>query len=174
MNKQYMEIRFELLNLIDFDLNDIVNCFFDLNNIINPDYNKVEFYFSKDYWKNGWMKSDIIKKYKSKQINDIQINYLCLSDCNSILLELKLNKKIVLDISFEPKYNSNLNAYGFSLSIYRIGDLYEENLILKLASSIKEYFNAKDDIKLIKDQEPLISGANSIIIEFTSFDYGKR
>lgn len=174
MDKQYMEIRFELLNSNGFDLNNIVNCIFDLNDIIDPDYNKVEFYFSKDYWKNGWMKSDIIKKYKSKQISDIQIDYLCLNDCNSVLLELKFNKQIVLDISFAPKYNSDLNVYGFSLSIYRIGELYADDLILKLASFIKEYFNAKDDIELIKDQEPLISGANSIIIEFTSFDYGKR
>ncbi len=89
-------------------------------------------------------------------------------------MELKLNKKIVLDISFAPKYNSDLNVYGFSLSIYRIGELYAEDLILKLASSIKEYFYAKDDIKLINDQNPLINGAKSIIINFKNFDYGKR
>lgn len=174
MDNQYMEIRFELFKLNSYDLNDIVRCILDLNNIIGADYNKVEFYFSKDYWRNGWLKSDIIKKYKSKQVSDIQIDYLCLKDCNSVLLELKLNKKIVLDISFAPKYNSDLNVYGFSLSIYRIGELYAEDLILKLASSIKEYFYAKDDIKLINDQNPLINGAKSIIVNFKNFDYGKR
>ena len=174
MNKQYMEIRFELLNADGFDLSNIVNCIFELNNIVDPEYNKVEFYCSKDYWKNGWMKSDIIKKYKCKQISDIQIDFSCLNDCNAVLLELKFNKKIVLDISFAPNYNSDLNVYGFSLSIYRIGELYVEDLILKLASCVKEYFNAKDDIKLIKDQKPIISGSNAIIIKFTSFGYGKR
>lgn len=89
-------------------------------------------------------------------------------------MELKLNKKIVLDISFAPKYNSDLNVYCFSLDIYRIGELYAEDLILKLASSIKEYFYAKDDIKLINDQNPLINGAKSIIVNFKNFDYGKR
>ena len=89
MNKQYMEIRFELLNADGFDLSNIVNCIFELNNIVDPEYNKVEFYCSKDYWKNGWMKSDIIKKYKCKQISDIQIDYSCLNDCNTVLLELK-------------------------------------------------------------------------------------
>lgn len=80
----------------------------------------------------------------------------------------------MLDISFAPKYNSDLNVYGFSLNIYRIGELYAEDLILKLASSIKEYFYAKDDIKLINDQNPLINGAKSIIVNFKNFDYGKR
>ena len=174
MEKKYMEIKFELLNASGFELKNIVNCIFDLNNIINEEYNKVEFYCSKDYWKNGWMKSDIIKKYKSKLIRDIQIDYLCLNDCNSVLLELKSNKKIVLDISFSPKYNCDLNVYGFSLSIYRIGELYEEDLILKLASCVKKHFTANDDIKLIKDQKPIISGSNAIIIKFTSFGYGER
>ena len=77
MNKQYMEIRFELLNADGFGLSNIVNCIFELNNIVDPEYNKVEFYCSKDYWKNGWMKSDIIKIYKCKQISDIQIDYSC-------------------------------------------------------------------------------------------------
>ena len=62
MDKQYMEIRFKLLNSDGFDLSNIVNCIFELNNIIDPEYNKVEFYCFKYYWKNEWMKSDIIKK----------------------------------------------------------------------------------------------------------------
>ena len=50
MDNQYMEIRFELFNSNSYDLNDIVRCILDLNNIIGADYNKVEFYFSKEKW----------------------------------------------------------------------------------------------------------------------------
>lgn len=164
-----MHITFDLLNANGFGIQNIVNCIFDLNNIINYTYDKVEFYCFKDYWKNGWLKNDTVKKYKSKHLSDINIDYSCLNDCNAFLLELKFNKENILDISFFPSFNEKYIIFGYTLIIGRIEKLFENELIIKLAESIKKYFNAKDEIKLMKDPKLIVYGSDCMLVKFNEF-----
>ena len=71
------------------------------------------------------------------------------------------------------------NNYGLTLTNnltekvnYKI--IVKDDIETILEDECEEYQISKDDIKLIKDQKPIISGSNAIIIKFTSFGYGKR
>ena len=62
------------------------------------------------------------------------------------------NKNItVLNISFSPIYNSNYSIEGYSIDLYRKGDMLDENIIVKLSECVKNYIGAKDEIKLMKN-----------------------
>lgn len=169
MNKKYMEVCFELLNFKSLKPENILKCIFNLNDTINIKYDKVELYVCKDYWQNGWLKSDVLKKIKSIYLNNICVDSKYLNESNDFLLELKIKNEIVLDISFAPKFNSDLNIYGYSLCIYREGELFDQSLILKLSECVKKYTNSRDEIKLIKNLNPIINNSDSIKVVFSNF-----
>ena len=168
-DRKYMSIDFKILKIIDFEIENIVNCAFDLSDIINIEFNKADLYFFKFYGKKGWLKQDIIQKIKGQQLRQIHIDYSSLNECTDILLELKFKKEVVLDISFGQILDGNYNIRGYLWQIYRIGQQFNDELIFKIANCIKKYLHAKDTIKLIKDREPYIRGSDLVVVEFKEF-----